>query len=238
MACILEPKIGQDGRTLKWDPAKIPSTKPFINIATTPSETLSTHGSMNFIKTRSLIYSAFHQTARYINFDVGYSNESKWLEFLKDKWNLFANFFIAGFLEDIYLNEKESEPYAQVNAKLIDYDVRFRNQDNSSQPSSKSTSVITNAFSQRRDSFKTKESQPNSSFDNSNSAPNIPSPTKPTYDKRKGGRKKHSNSIIRFVCLTLSHYPFNINIFFLRKTPTHVRHLLLKTNQKTNQKTN
>ncbi len=67
---------------------------------------------MNFIKTRSLIYSAFHQTARYVNFDVGYSNESKWLEFLKDKWNSFANFFIAGFLEDIYLNEKEeSESY-------------------------------------------------------------------------------------------------------------------------------
>lgn len=193
MACILEPKIGRDGEILKWDPAEIPSTKPFVNITTTPSETLSTEGNMNFIKTSSLIYSAFHEKARYINFDVGYSNEAKWLDFLKDKWNLFANFFIAGFLEDIYLNEKESQPYAQVNAKLIDYDTRFRNQNNSSQPSSKSTSVISNAFSQRRDSFKTKQSQPNNSFDNSISTSNTSSPTKPTprrtYNKKKGGRK-------------------------------------------------
>lgn len=188
MACILEPKIGRDGEILKWDPAEIPSTKPFINIATTPSETLSTEGDMNFIKTRSLIYSAFHEKARYVNFDVGYSNESKWLEFLKDKWNLFANFFIAGFLEDIYLNEKESQPYAQVNAKLIDYDVRFRNQNNSSQSSSKPTSVIRNAFSQRRDSFKTtKESQPNSSFNNSSSTSNISSPS-----YRKRGKNERS----------------------------------------------
>ena len=145
---------------------------------------------MNFIKTRSLIYSAFHPTARYINFDVGYSNESKWLEFLKDKWNSFANFFIAGFLEDIYLNEKESESYMQVNAKLIDYNVRFRNQNNSSQPSSKSTSIITNAFTQRKESFKTKESQPNNSPDNPSFTPNISSPTKSqTYNKRKEGKK-------------------------------------------------
>ena len=61
MACILEPKIGQDGEILKWDPAEIPSTKPFINIATTPSETLSTHGDMNFVKTCSQIYSIFHE---------------------------------------------------------------------------------------------------------------------------------------------------------------------------------
>ena len=194
MACILEPKIGQDGEILKWDPAEIPSTKPFINIATTPSETLSTHGDMNFVKTRSLIYSTFHEKARNINFDVGYSNKSKWLESLKDKWNSFANFFIAGFLENIYVNEKESESYVQINAKLIDYDIRFRNQNNNSSPStSKSTSVITNAFSQRRDSFKTKESQSNSSFVNSSPTPSISSPAKPTprhsYNKRKGGRK-------------------------------------------------
>src|SRR5436305_2185066 len=189
IACILEPKIGQDGEILKWDPTEIPLTKPYINITTTPFETLSTHGDMNFVKNHSQIYSVFHEKARNVNFDVSYSNKSKWLEPLKDKWNSFANFFIAGFLENIYLNEKESESYVQINAKLIDYNIRFCNQNNSSQPSSKSTSVITNAFSQRRDSFKTKESQSNSSFVNSSPTPSIPSLAKPTprysYNKRK-----------------------------------------------------
>ena len=87
MACILEPRIGIDGNILKWDPAEIPSTKPFVNIATSAYGTLTTQGNMNFVRTRSLIYSAFHQSARYINFNIGYSNKSKWLDFLKDKWN-------------------------------------------------------------------------------------------------------------------------------------------------------
>ncbi|GBC29647.2 hypothetical protein GLOIN_2v1793760 [Rhizophagus irregularis DAOM 181602=DAOM 197198] len=35
--------------------------------------------------TRSLIYSPFHQTAHYINFEVGYSKDTKWFDSLNDK---------------------------------------------------------------------------------------------------------------------------------------------------------
>jgi len=161
-------------------------TKPFVNIATSASEPLST----------------------YDNFDIGYSNEAKWLEFLKDKWNDYANFFVGGFLEAIYsINEKGSDTtYAQINAKLVDYDVRFRNQSNSPQ-SSKSPSVTTNAFSQRRESFKNQVSQQNSSsFDNpslTHTPINTTSPTssiresinkqtpKHTYNKRSEGKENY-----------------------------------------------
>ena len=191
MACILEPRLGRNGEVLKWDPANIPSTKPFINIVTSPQESLSTCNDMNFIKTRSLIYSSFHKTARYVNFDIGYSTESKWLEYLKDKWNNYANFFVSGFFEAIYsTKEKNSDvTYAQVDAKLIDYDPRFYNPSNSSQ-SSKPTSPITNAFSQRRDSFKTKETQQKPS-NNSSSTPNTPTPTRRTPNKREEGMNKY-----------------------------------------------
>ena len=196
MACVLEPRIGIDGNILKWDPAEIPSTKPFVNIATSTYGTLTTQGNMNFVRTRSLIYSAFHQSARYINFDIGYSNKSKWLDFLKDKWNTYANFFIGGFLESIDTIKEEGSndnvTYAQINAKLIDYDVRFRSQNNPPQSSS-SSSVINDPFTQRRDSFKAKQSQQISSLTPINTpireAINKPT-TRHTYNKRKEGKNK------------------------------------------------
>jgi len=197
MACIFEPRLGRDGEILKWDPAQIPSTKPFVNIATSASEPLSTYDNMNFVKTRSLIYSAFHQTARYVNFDIGYSNEAKWLEFLKDKWKDYANFFVGGFLEAIYsINEKGFDTtYAQINAKLVDYDVRFRNQSNSPQ-SSKSPSVTTNAFSQRRESFKNQVSQQDSSSFATSPTSSIresinKQTPKRTYNKRREGKENY-----------------------------------------------
>ena len=152
---------------------------------------------MNFVKTRSLIYSAFHQTARYVNFDIGYSNEAKWLEFLKDKWKDYANFFVGGFLEAIYsINEKGSDTtYAQINAKLVDYDVRFRNQSNFPQ-SSKSPSVTTNAFSQRRESFKNQVSQQDSSSFATSPTSSIresinKQTPKRTYNKRREGKENY-----------------------------------------------
>ena len=63
MACIIEPKIGSDGEYIKWDPTQIISTKPFVNIVTSASEPMMTFDSMNFVKTKSLIYSPFHQEA-------------------------------------------------------------------------------------------------------------------------------------------------------------------------------
>ena len=128
MACLLPSHLSQDGNPLKWDPLKIPSTKPFVHIITSGSDTLTSSDNMNFIKTKSLIYSLFHATVRYVNFEIGYSRESKWLEYLAEKWSNFANFFVAGFLKAIYFtNEKDfSTTYVQLDAKLIDYDVRFR----------------------------------------------------------------------------------------------------------------
>ncbi|GET03569.1 hypothetical protein GLOIN_2v1884965 [Rhizophagus clarus] len=61
---------------------------------------------MIFIKTKSLIYSPFHTVICYILFEIGYSREARWLEYLSDKWGEFANFFIIGFLEAIYTNEE------------------------------------------------------------------------------------------------------------------------------------
>ncbi|GBC20558.2 hypothetical protein GLOIN_2v1797865 [Rhizophagus irregularis DAOM 181602=DAOM 197198] len=53
-----------------------------------------------------------------------YSKDVRWLDSLNDKWNDYANFFVGGFLEVIYsINDRT---YAQIDAKLIDYDVRFR----------------------------------------------------------------------------------------------------------------
>ena len=107
MACVLEPRIDNDGIALEWDPNQIPATKPFINIATSAYGRLSTYDSMNFIKTQSLIYSSFHQTPQYVNFDIGYTKDAKYLECLKDKWNDYANFFIGGFIEAIYSAEEK-----------------------------------------------------------------------------------------------------------------------------------
>jgi hypothetical protein len=169
MACIMEPKVGPTGEHLKWEPMNIPAAKPFVNISTSPEEALSTdETSMNFVKTRSLVYSAFHSTARYVNFEVGYSKDAKWLGSIDDKWNDFSNFFVGGFLEAIYsINDKT---YIQIDAKLIDYDTRFRSSNNHqyNQPASPKSA---NAFASRRnqlvpaasrtDSVTTNETQTN-----------------------------------------------------------------------------
>ena len=154
MASIIHPKTGPDGEVLSWDPNQIPSTKPFINIVTSPAGPLTAQDDINFIKTKSLIYTVFHQNARYINFEVGYSKDAKWFEFLSDKWNDYASFYIGGFLEAIYsIPEKDTSIiYVQVDAKSIDYDVRFRttnfSQNQVSATSSPKSAI--NAFARRR----------------------------------------------------------------------------------------
>src|SRR5688572_5535767 len=107
MACIIEPKIGSDGNYVKWDPTQIISTKPFVNIVTSASEPMITFDSMNFVKTKSLIYSPFHQEARHVNFEIGYAKNATWLEYLNDKWTQYANFFVGGFLEAIYSSKEK-----------------------------------------------------------------------------------------------------------------------------------
>src|ERR1044071_405877 len=154
MASIIHPKTGPDGEVLSWDPNQIPSTKPFINIVTSPAGPLTAQDDTNFIKTKSLIYTVFHQNARYVNFEVGYSKDAKWFEFLSDKWNDYASFYIGGFLEAIYsIPEKDTSViYVQVDAKSIDYDVRFRTTNfsqNQVSPTSSPKSAI-NAFARRR----------------------------------------------------------------------------------------
>ncbi|GBB89684.1 hypothetical protein RclHR1_16470003 [Rhizophagus clarus] len=153
MACILEPKIDSNGQHLEWDPATIPSTKPFVHICTTPYNSLTSFEGMNFIKTRSSIFSSFHKDARSVNFEIGYSKSSKWFESIKDKWTKYTNFYIGGFLEAVYSsNEKNTETtYVQIDAKIIDYDIKSTQQNAStSSPQSTSTKSINNAFTKRR----------------------------------------------------------------------------------------
>ena len=110
---------------------------------------------MNFIKARSSIYSSFHKNVRLINFEIGYSKTSKWFESLKDKWAEYTNFYIGGFLEAIYLsNEKDSETTtAQIDAKIIDYDTKSRQQSTSTYNSqSMSSKSINNAFTKKKNS--------------------------------------------------------------------------------------
>src|SRR5687767_9456288 len=155
MACKMEPRLNQNGEPIKWNPEHIPPSKPFINIITSAYEPMTTFNNMRFVKTRSLIFTPFHKEAKYINFEVGYSQEAKWLEFVSDKWANFANFFVAGFLEAIYTAIENGSPitYVQIDAKIIDYDARFRHPntpiDNHSTPLSSPT---TNIFAQRRSS--------------------------------------------------------------------------------------
>jgi hypothetical protein len=101
---------------------------------------------MNFVKTRSLVYSPFHSTARNINFKVGYWKDAKWLESINDKWSEYANFFVGGFLEAVYSSNDKT--YAQIDAKMIDYDARFRNPQLATSTASQKTPV--NAFALRR----------------------------------------------------------------------------------------
>ncbi|PKC59354.1 hypothetical protein RhiirA1_469582 [Rhizophagus irregularis] len=113
MACILDPKIDSNGQHLEWDPATIPSTKPFMHIYT-----------------------------HSVHFEIGYSKSSKWFESIKDKWNKYTNFYIGEFLEAVYLSsEKNTETtYAQVDVKIIDFDVKS-SQQNTSTFSPQSTSM-------------------------------------------------------------------------------------------------
>src|SRR2546429_9714000 len=97
---------------------------------------------------------------------------------------------------NLLINEKGSDTtYAQINAKLVDYDVRFRNQSNSPQ-SSKSPSVTSNAFSQRRESFKNQVSQQDSSSFATSPTSSIresinKQTPKRTYNKRREGKENY-----------------------------------------------
>ena len=153
MACKIEPKLGQDGQLAKWDPKQIPSTKPFVRIVTSAYEPVTTIDNMRFVKTRSLIYTPFHKEARYVNFEIGYPKEAKWLEFVTEKWADYANFFVAGFFEAIYTASENgtTTTYAQIDAKNIDYDIRFRHPNSPENLSVQSVqSPSSNAFAQRR----------------------------------------------------------------------------------------
>lgn len=147
MASVIKPQLDENGECLKWEPANIPSNKPFLNITTSAYNLLTSTDVMNFIKTKTLVYSPFHPEARYVHFEIGYSKESKWLNHLADKWNEFANFFVAGFFEAVYTTNEVT--YVQVDAKLIDYDTRFRNPSHKPVPTA-SKSPSANAFAQRR----------------------------------------------------------------------------------------
>ena len=150
MACKIEPKLGQDGQPAKWDPKQIPSTKLFIRIVTSAYEPVTTIDNMRFVKTWSLIYTPFHKEARYVNFEIGYPKEAKWLEFVTEKWADYANFFVAGFFEAIYTASENgtTTTYAQIDAKNIDYDIRFRHPNSPENVPVQSPS--NNAFAQRR----------------------------------------------------------------------------------------
>ncbi|CAB4482682.1 unnamed protein product [Rhizophagus irregularis] len=161
MANVIEPKLGRDNEPLEWDPLKIPATKPFIRIATSAYEPVTIFNNMKFVKTRSLIYTPFHKEARYINFEVGYPKDAKWFDYLNDKWASYANFFVAGFFEGMYstIENASTATYAQIDAKIIDYDARFRHPSSDNRPSSSPVaSPSTNIFAQRRNRFSSESS--------------------------------------------------------------------------------
>lgn len=135
-----------------WEPNNIPTSKPFINIITSPLGQLVTQDDVHFIKTKSSVYSVFHPNARQINFEVGYSAHAKWFEYLKEKWNDYMSFYIGGFIEGVYsVNEKgQKVVYIQVDAKSIDYDPRNRTSPNSSNSPISSSPKSSNAFALRR----------------------------------------------------------------------------------------
>lgn len=153
MACKIPPRSNQNDELVNWEPSQIPPSKPFVKIVTAAYEKATTLDNMRFVKTRSHIYTPFHKEARSVNFEIGYSKESKWLEFVSDKWTSFANFFVVGFLEAIYTKTEKGLPvtYVQINAKIIDYDPRFRHQSTPANNLSVSPSTpSTNIFAQRR----------------------------------------------------------------------------------------
>lgn len=181
MASKMDPNLDKDGKAVNWDLAKIPPTKPFVHIVTSALENVTTFDNMHFIKTRSLIYTSYHKEARNIDFEIGYQKE-KWFEHLSDKWMNFANFFVAGFLEAIYTTNENglNRTYAQINAKIIDCDMRFKHpnfqSDNKLTLSSPSSSS-TNVFAQRRNKISSENSPctpkpiSNSSFGNTTPTP-------------------------------------------------------------------
>ena len=154
MACIMDPKVGPNGEHLKWEPTEIPSTKPFVNIVTTASEPMLTFDSMNFVKMKSLIYSPFHKEARYVNFEIGYARDATWLEYLNNRWTEYANFFVGGFLEAIYSSGEKgtTTTYAQINAKMVDYDTRLKTSNSNVQSPVVSPNSSTNVFARKRTS--------------------------------------------------------------------------------------
>ncbi|RIA79938.1 hypothetical protein C1645_839596 [Glomus cerebriforme] len=147
MAHVIEPKIGPNGEYLKWEPTEIISTKLFVNIFTTATEPLSTFENINFVKTRSLIYTLFHSIAKYVNFEIGYQKDSKWLESITEKWKDYASFFIGSFIEAIYTLDKQT--YIQINVKLINYDVRFHQSNTSNQSITSLTNQSISVFTMR-----------------------------------------------------------------------------------------
>ena len=110
MACKIEPKLGQDGQLAKWDPKQIPSTKPFVRIVTSAYEPVTTIDNMRFVKTRSLIYIPFHKEARYVNFEIGYPKEAKWLEFVTEKWQIMPTSSLPAFLRQFIQHLKMVQP--------------------------------------------------------------------------------------------------------------------------------
>jgi len=47
----MDPKTDSNDQVLAWNPETISSTKPFVNICTTPYESLTLFEDMNFVKT-------------------------------------------------------------------------------------------------------------------------------------------------------------------------------------------
>ena len=144
MACIMEPQKGLNNEDLKWDPTKIPPSRPFINISTSAEGQLSTYKNVNFIKTRSMVYFPFHSSARYVNFEIRYSRDARWLKSINDKWNEYSSFFVGGFLEAIYTEEDKT--YIQIDAKMIDYDIRFCHLSTSKKTITSPTKLLSNTF--------------------------------------------------------------------------------------------
>lgn len=159
MANVIEPRLGRNNEPEEWDPSKIPSTKPFMRIVTSAYEPVTTFNNMKFVKTRSLVYTPFHKEARYINFEVGYPKDAKWFEYLNDKWASYANFFVTGFFEAIYtaVENTSTVTYVQIDAKIIDYDARFRHPSSDNRVASSPVSPSKNIFAQRRSKFSSED---------------------------------------------------------------------------------
>jgi hypothetical protein len=175
----MEPKKDLNDINIPWNPISIPASKPFVNIYTTAYEPITSLDDMNFVKTRSTVYSTFHKNSRIINFDIGYSKQAKWFESLSDKWNEYSNFCVSGFLEDVYSINENNKPdtevtYAQINAKIIDYDIRFRQQKNLALNTQSASPKSTNVFTKRKLFYENQHSSNSSSAIITNPLPTTP----------------------------------------------------------------